>query len=140
MSSLKGNILLNGINTVTSILFPIITFPYAARVLSGIGIVNFQLSIINYIVLLTSLGIPLYAVKEIAKYQDNKQQRDKTAIEILFLSNILCLAGYILVIILAHYNTTTGIIILHFKSNHTLYSIRSKLVLPRNRRLQIYHN
>ncbi len=124
MSSLKGNILLNGINTVTSILFPIITFPYAARVLlpSGIGIVNFQLSIINYIVLLTSLGIPLYAVKEIAKYQDNKQQRDKTAIEILFLSNILCLAGYILVIILAHYNT-------HIQQQVLLFYILSLTIL-----------
>lgn len=107
MSSLKSNILLNGINTVTSILFPIITFPYAARVLlpAGIGVVNFQLSIINYIILLTSLGIPLYAVKEIAKHQDNKVLRDKTAIEILLLSLILSLIGYIIVTILVQYNS-----------------------------------
>ena len=49
MSSLKTNVVLNLLNTVTSIVFPIVTFPYAARVLlpGGIGAVNFQLSIIN---------------------------------------------------------------------------------------------
>lgn len=104
-SSVKKNITLNGINTVTSILFPIVTFPYAARILlpEGIGVVNFQLSIINYIVLLTSLGIPLYAVKEVAKFQDEKYLRNKTTIEIIILSIILCLFGYVIVWILAKF-------------------------------------
>lgn len=103
MASVKSNILLNGLNTVTGIIFPIITFPYAARILlpEGIGIVNFQLAIINYIVLLTSLGIPLYGVKEIAKYQDDKTRRDKVTIELLVLSFLLCLFGYLIVWALA---------------------------------------
>ena len=73
MASLKTNVFLNYINTITGLIFPVITFPYASRILlpDGIGVVNFQMSIINYIVLFTSLGIPLYAVKEIAKYRDN---------------------------------------------------------------------
>ena len=60
-NSLKTNTLLNMFNTMTGIIFPIVTFPYAARILmpEGIGIVNFQLSIITNIVLLTSLGIPM---------------------------------------------------------------------------------
>lgn len=105
VASVKTNVLLNMINTVTSLLFPIVTFPYAARVLQpeGIGIINFQNSIVNYIVLLTSLGIPLYAVKEIARCRDNKAQRDKTTLEILILSTILCTAGYILVWILGNF-------------------------------------
>lgn len=99
MASVKGNILLNGINTATSILFPIITFPYAARVLlpEGIGVVNFLYSIIQYIVLLTSIGIPLYAVKEIAKYRDDYILKSKITIEILLLHLGLCLGGYIVV-------------------------------------------
>ncbi len=105
MSSIKGNIIFNGINTVTSILFPVLTFPYAARILmpDGIGAVNFLNSIISYIVLLTSLGIPMYAVKEVAKYRDNKVQRDKITIEIIILSTILCLFGYIAVWALAEF-------------------------------------
>ena len=105
MSSIKDNILLNGLNTVTGILFPVFTFPYAARVLlpEGIGTINFYNSLIGYIVLLTSLGIPLYAVKEVAKYRDNKVERDKTTVEIIILSTILCALGYIVVWLLAKY-------------------------------------
>lgn len=105
MASIKKNIILNGINTITGILFPVITFPYAARVLlpDGIGAVNFLNSIISYIVLLTSLGIPLYAVKEVAKYTDDKINRDKVTVEIIILSTILCLFGYIAVWLLAEY-------------------------------------
>lgn len=103
MKSIKGNIVLNGINTITGIIFPVITFPYAARVLlpEGIGAVNFLNSIISYIVLLTSLGIPMYAVKEIAKYRDNSEIRDKVTVEIILLSTALCLGGYVAVWLLA---------------------------------------
>ena len=86
-------------NTMTGIIFPIVTFPYAARILmpEGIGIVNFQLSIITNIVLLTSLGIPMYAVREVARHRDDIALRNKTTVEILLLSVILCLMGYVLV-------------------------------------------
>lgn len=105
MASLKGNIILNGVNTATSLLFPIITFPYAARVLmpEGIGAVNFLNSVISYIVLLTSLGIPMYAVKEVAKYRDDRLRRDRITIEILLLSLVLCIGGYVAVLLLARF-------------------------------------
>jgi len=43
MSSIKRNIVLNFINVATSLIFPIITFPYAARILTpeGIGIIKY---------------------------------------------------------------------------------------------------
>ncbi len=105
MASVKSNVLLNSINTITGIVFPVITFPYAARVLlpEGIGAVNFLNSVIGYIVLLTSLGIPMYAVKEVAKYRDNKENRDRITVEIIILSIILCLFGYVAVLLLAQY-------------------------------------
>ena len=105
MSSLKTNVLFNYINTITGIIFPVITFPYASRILlpEGIGVVNFQLSIINYIVLFTSLGIPLYAVKEVAKYRDDIALRNKTTIEITILSLLLSLLGYIAVFIIGKF-------------------------------------
>lgn len=105
MPSIKGNIILNALNSVTSIIFPVITFPYAARILlpNGIGTINFLISIINYIVLITSLGIPMYAIKEVAKYSNDLTQRNKITVEILSLSFILCLLGYIIVFILGTY-------------------------------------
>ena len=105
MASLKGNIILNALNTITGIIFPIVTFPYAARVLEpeGIGEVNFLNSIIGYILLITSLGIPMYGVKEIAKYRNDKEARDRIAIELLILSLILCVLGYAVVWALAKF-------------------------------------
>lgn len=105
MSSTKTNILLNALNTVTAILFPVITFPYAARVLmpEGIGTVDFLNSIVNYIVLLTNIGIPLYALKEVAKYREDKPMRDKITLEVLGLSLCMCVFGYLIVWILAEF-------------------------------------
>lgn len=105
MSGLKQNILLNGINTLSGIIYPFITFPYAARILlpEGIGTINFLNSIISYIVLLTSLGIPIYAVREIAKVRNDKEERDKVTIEIILLSFLLSIIGYIIVLLLTFF-------------------------------------
>ena len=100
--SIKNNFLLNLSTTITG-LFPLITFPYASRILmaDGIGQVQFFQSIIDYVSLCTALGIPLYAVREIARIRDNKELRSRTTIEILLLHAILTLVGYIVVFILA---------------------------------------
>ena len=99
MSSLKNNVVLNYINTLASIVFPLITFPYAARILlpEGIGLFNFQNSIIGYITLLSSLGIPLYAVREVARVRDNVEERNRVTVEIALLSLILAAGGYVIV-------------------------------------------
>lgn len=101
--SIKNNFLLNLSTTITGLLFPLITFPYASRILmaDGIGQVQFFQSIIDYVSLCTALGIPLYAVREIARIRDNKELRSRTTIEILLLYAILTLVGYIVVFILA---------------------------------------
>lgn len=101
--SIKNNFLLNLSTTITGLLFPLITFPYASRIFmaDGIGQVQFFQSIIDYVSLCTALGIPLYAVREIARIRDNKELRSRTTIEILLLHAILTLVGYIVVFILA---------------------------------------
>jgi O-antigen/teichoic acid export membrane protein len=90
------------IYTVSGILFPLIAFPYASRILwaDGIGQVYFFLSLIEYIILLTSLGIPLYAIREIARVRDNQALMSKTATEILILHAVLSVAGYLTVFLL----------------------------------------
>lgn len=100
--SLKRNFVLNLLNTVTGLLFPLITFPYASRILfpSGIGQVQFFQSIIDYIALCTSLGIPLYAVREISKIRNDKTLTSKTTAEILLLHAMLTFGGYLIVLIL----------------------------------------
>ena len=82
--------------------FPLITFPYSSRVLEadGIGIVNFYNSIISYITLITCLGIPLYATREIARVKCDPSQLSKRSAEILVLHVSLTIIGYIIVAIL----------------------------------------
>lgn len=101
--SLKVNYIFNMLNTVTGLLFPLITFPYASRIMlaDGIGQVNFFQSIIQYITLLTCLGIPMYAIRKIASVRDDVAKRNKVAIEILLLHATLSLIGYIIVALLA---------------------------------------
>lgn len=101
--SIKKNYIYNLINTVSGILFPLITFPYVSRILlaDGIGQVQFFDSIISYISLVTSLGIPLYAVRELARVRDDVQARNKMAIEIIILHSALTLLGYIIVFTMA---------------------------------------
>ena len=102
MSSIKKNFALNTINTVSALLFPLITFPYTSRILlaDGIGQIAFFQSIISYISLFSALGLPLYAIREIARVRDNNEKCSKTAIEIIILHAFLTLLGYIVVFIL----------------------------------------
>ena len=100
--SVKVNYILNLINTGTQMLFPLITFPYVCRVIEadGIGQINFFQSIISYISLFTCLGIPMYAIREIARDRSDVLQMNRTAMEILLLHSMLTLVGYAIVAIL----------------------------------------
>lgn len=95
--SVKVNFLYNVLNTVMGLLFPLITFPYASRILlaDGLGKVNYFISIISYVVLFTSIGIPIYGVREVARVRDDKNCLTRTTIEILLLNLILDIFGYI---------------------------------------------
>ena len=101
-SSIKRNFALNLVNTISGLLFPLVTFPYASRILlaDGIGQVQFFQGIIGYISLCTALGIPLYAIREIARVRNDKALCSKTAIEILLLHSVLTLLGYAVVYVL----------------------------------------
>jgi O-antigen/teichoic acid export membrane protein len=100
--SIKSNYIFTLISTISSMLFPVITFPYAARVLMAdmIGQVNFFTSIVSYISLLTSLGIPMYAIRETARVRDDKNELNKTTLEIILLHTGLTAIGYLIVFIL----------------------------------------
>ena len=94
--SLKKNAVLNIIRTVMGIIFPIITFPYASRILlpDGIGKVNFANSIISYFALLASLGIGTYATREAAKIRDNISALRKFMKEILVINLLSTVFAY----------------------------------------------
>ncbi len=96
--SLKLNFIMNAILTMSSFIFPLITFPYVSRVLleTGTGRVSFATSLITYFTMIAQLGIPTYGIRACAKVRDNRQELTKTAHEILFINIIMSVVSYIL--------------------------------------------
>ena len=92
------NFIMNVILTVSSFIFPLITFPYVSRILlpEGTGKVSFAASVVNYFLLLAQLGIPTYGIRACAKVRDNKEALNKTAQEIFVISIIMCIVSYVL--------------------------------------------
>ena len=82
--SLKRNFLYNSILTLSQFIFPVITFPYAARVLGveGIGITSFIESLCRYFLLFAIAGIPIHGMREIARNRTQSEVLNKTFIEI----------------------------------------------------------
>ena len=67
--SLKINFIMNSILTMSSFLFPLITFPYVSRILLplGTGKVSFATSVISYFAMFSQLGIPVYGIRRLCK-------------------------------------------------------------------------
>lgn len=96
--SLGINAFLNGLRSVLNLLFPLITFPYISRVLSvqGIGIYNFSNTYINYFILIAGLGIATYAVREGAKYRNQKKKIEKFASQVFSINIFATIIAYLL--------------------------------------------
>lgn len=94
--SLKINFLMNAILTMSSFVFPLITFPYVSRVLgpSGIGKVSFAMSFITYFSMFAQMGIPTYGIRACAKVRDDKEKLSKTVQEIMIINLIMCILVY----------------------------------------------
>ncbi|MBQ9609655.1 MAG: flippase [Lachnospiraceae bacterium] len=81
-----------------SLVFPVLTFVYASRILlvDGIGKINFTKSIVQYFSLFSSLGIATYGIREGAKVRDDKLKLSQFVHEILIINCISTLIAYIL--------------------------------------------
>ncbi len=94
--SLSNNVLLNLIKVLMSLVFPLITFPYASRVLgpTGIGQVNFAQSIVSYFQIIAALGISGYAIRGVAKLRDKKLELQSFVKEVLTINFISTIVAY----------------------------------------------
>lgn len=87
MSLIRKNFIYNNLLGFTNVLVPIIIFPYISRTFGpeGLGIVSFAISLTASFVMIASLGIPIYGIREIAKVKNDKEQLSKTYSEILLI-------------------------------------------------------
>lgn len=94
--SLKLNFIMNAILTMSSFIFPLITFPYISRVLlpEGIGKVSFATSIVSYFSLFSMLGIPSYGIRACARVRDDKEKLSRTVQELFIINMIMSVLAY----------------------------------------------
>ncbi|MDM8219008.1 flippase [Limosilactobacillus mucosae] len=99
--SLSVNALLNSLQTILNLIFPLITFPYVSRVLSvdSIGKYNFSNSIVSYFILIAGLGISRFAVREGAKLRDDRKLFSVFASEIFTINLCSTAFSYLLLFI-----------------------------------------
>ncbi len=98
--SLKVNFGMNALLTVSSFIFPLITFPYISRVLQpdGIGKVSFAISFVSYFTMISQLGIPTYGIREAAKVRDDREKLTRVTHELLFINLMMSLISYAILI------------------------------------------
>lgn len=104
MSATKKNYIFNLLLTGFNILFPVISFPYVAKVLGpvGIGKVQFILSFSQYFALIAALGIPIYGVRIISQSVHNRQLLYKNLGELLsihIICSIIVTVGYVITVV-----------------------------------------
>jgi len=120
------NYIYNIIYVVSNMAFPLITFPYITRVLQaeGLGLASFYQTLLHYIILFFSIGIPMYGVREIAKTRHDKKECDKSLIEIFLLHIVFTLIAYLGILIICLLPDSIGII-----SNEKFFLILSLQIL-----------
>lgn len=94
--SLGVNAFLNAFKSSLSVLFPLITYPYAFRILNveGMGKVNYATSIVSYFSLIATLGVSSYAVREGAKLRNKKEELEKFSNQIFSLNLFTAFIAY----------------------------------------------
>ena len=100
------NYILNAILTSLNIVYPLITYPWVNRVLGPekIGLIGWATSIASYFVLIAGLGIPIFGVREIARFQNDDNRRRQVLGSLVgtsIVSSSLCAALFIVLVSLS---------------------------------------
>lgn len=124
VKSVKFNFIMNSILTASSMIFPIITYPYVSRILQpeGIGTVSFANSVITYFSMFAQLGVPTYGIRACAKVRDDKEKLSRTVQEIMLINLVTCLIVYLAFGISLY-------LVPQFRQEKLLYVIMGSLIL-----------
>lgn len=96
-NSIQKNTVFNLIKTGSSILYPLIVFPYTSRVLgaASLGRVTFGNSIISYFNMMATLGVTAYAVRECSRVRDDREELGKVASQIHSINMCTTVVAYL---------------------------------------------
>ena len=90
-ASLGKNFIMNILLAASSLIFPLITYPYVSRILlpDGTGRVAFAVSVVSYFTMTASLGIPTYGIRACAGVRDDKKELSQTVQEIFLINAVM---------------------------------------------------
>jgi O-antigen/teichoic acid export membrane protein len=125
--SIKLNFILHALRVFSTALITLFTMPYINRILEAenVGKIEYIYTIINYFVLFSSIGIPMYGIREVSKVRNNPQKLYTLVSELLVILSVTTVISYLLIF---------GIVIhLGFLSSYkNLILIMSSLVILNN--------
>ena len=122
--SLKSNAISNIIYKVLNVIFPLISTSYVSRVLlaDGVGRISAVQNNVSYFLILATLGIPAYGLREIAKNRDDINCRSAMFSELIIVNFILTIAAYSIFNIIVFRNN-------YFENEKYLYEIFGLTIL-----------
>lgn len=108
--SLGKNAILNVIKQACSIIFPFISFAYCSRRLGkeALGAYSFGQSIISYLLLIATLGITNYAIREGAIVRDNSKKLHIFINQVFSINVVMTIVSYIVMVVLLIFNKKIG--------------------------------
>tara|TARA_B100000795_G_scaffold269951_1_gene261320 strand:+ start:587 stop:2026 length:1440 start_codon:yes stop_codon:yes gene_type:complete len=87
MNLFRKNFIYNNLLGFTNVFAPLIIFPFISRAFGpiGLGKVSFVIALSTTLVIIGSLGIPIYGIREISKVKNDKGLLSKTFLEIILI-------------------------------------------------------
>ena len=122
--SLKINFVMNFILTASSIVFPLITFPYVSRILgpNGTGSVAMATSFVSYFTMIAMLGVPTYGIRACAKVRGNRDELSRVVQELLIINLVMSFIAYLCLVFVVF-------LVPKFREEDVLYLICSAAIL-----------
>lgn len=112
--SIAKNFIYNLMLQIVTLFMPLITVPYVSRVLGkeGVGVYSYTYSIVQYFIILGTLGISMYGNREIAYVRDDKVKMSKTFWSITLLKVITTSIALLFYFLIFGLNKQYGLIYL----------------------------
>lgn len=108
--SIAKNFMYNLLLQIVTLFMPLITVPYVSRILGkeGIGVYSYTFSIVQYFIILGTLGVSMYGNRQIAYERDDKEKMSKTFWSITFLKSITTTIALLVYIVIFGFNKEYG--------------------------------
>lgn len=94
--TVRSNVIVNLIRTITMTILSFVTFPYVCRILGdqAFGLYSWAVSFVYYFLVIARISIPNIAVREIVKVKDDKEKLSQKVHEFFIIQAITTLLSF----------------------------------------------